>query len=838
MNVDLSTQKRSCSDQCSPVDITPEIQQMLRDAVRPPEPHLERYKGAPAWIDSPALRNLAEDFTMWYKSSSGRPLAFSGLSGLSRGEKASYGSDPKWMTKNSLVPSFPLFEAADRPVAPLRTLPVSADLFARVDVPREKLSATNRLLNVVESADDISTLSVNTSQRSTSTEGHGRQDESSDSSAELQSGQLHSASCGTFIDEASIKGKSALFSLFDSENVLEISEFHYYWRPTVEFDRSQTDLMTSAELLRRCQVRPLQVDATQALPPIIAVSTPSRDLWKETLNVGQMCIIDLPDHALSQLILSRDFEYDSKKALKRVKLNPVLEVEMGATSFSTRSDLHHQPMSFTIDALGGHIFMPESAAATLSALELEYSTSQTKRPPGLSSITSQGSFDDFTLEASSGLATLHGRGDGTPSDEEAKDQADTFLPPEMEHAWSVERQRDSGAALSADITDQDAHAQIATYKTFTIHEARGPSPPSSTVLQTVVPVTSPHHTAPVDKALLNLLQSRKARSSKSHANILAPTRLQNSMHGFLFQRLATSSTQKVELRPETAPTAENTAEKARIEVRDEAQENMYIPQSRHLYVASVRMLQNVAVLTELQGLQVDLVERDADDVDLILDPTSAVVFIRTSLLAESLQSPIASQSRHGIHRGWLRRLMLSDHFDKILVVCEQYTSSGLSVDITPPVQLAIDEFYGLLKSRSKSSVQDVSAPQPEALFGRPQFDLVFAKNAKQAASLCRQFADGLEQGLQPPAADAGPTNPSRSRSLSETTWVDRASWLRRSPTDGELQFSSRLNPVAAAFVAAAQDWIALLAGRQERQDALSEVQRVLGAERLNVIQNM
>ncbi|KAE8250201.1 hypothetical protein A4X13_0g4899 [Tilletia indica] len=845
MKVDL-TKKGLCDDeQICPSGVGTEVQRMLRTAIRPPESRSWRCQRAPIWTESWPLQTAFEEATMWNRASIFRT---STSDEESYSEKARYGSDARSTAEIAPASKSPLFAPFKRLTASPAQFKGSADLLARVEVCSEKLSATQRLFSVVENADDISTLSVNTSQHSTSTEGSGRREDPTGSASEpLPSVLIASAGCESLFEVTKTQGKAALSSLFESPILLSASEHDYDWRSS-SYVASHKNLIRSTELLRRFQVTSPKAETMTPRPTITAVTSSLHDLWQQTLNVGTICIIDAPgesydvtvdrymleaevrfckDHGIPRPKPSEAFVCKAKNILSEVKLNPVSEVEMGARSIS-----HHHSRSFTLESLGGHLNSSDRAAATISALKVGCSALWTRPPFADSRLANGGELAEYTIQARSTPATRDDGRDGDVSNDGQHGNAEAAFFSETGWTQNLERRRSNHDA-GPDGMIRHAHAEKDTFGTTTNEHEFEPGLPISLVR------TEPSSNSPafIGSALLNVVQSRRARTSKNPDRFSGVCTLQPSMNSFLFQRRVASVEQKVDPRPETTSEEANILNKETTETQDEGQEDVYEPQSRHLYAASVRMLQNVAVLTELQALQIELVERDADDVDLVLDPTSAVIFIRTSLLAESLQLPGSSQNRQGIHRGWLRRLMNSDRFDKILVVCEQYTSSGLSVDITPPVQVAIDEFHSLIKTRDISSGHNgiiTSAAQ----YGRPQFELVFAESPKRAAFLCRQFADQLEQEAQDwqsPYLTEECSSLTRSRHLTSTTWTDRASWLCRSPTNGELHFSSSLNPVAAAFVTVAQEWIASLPGKQEREEALLEAQKILGAERLDAI---
>ncbi|KDN52197.1 hypothetical protein K437DRAFT_34792 [Tilletiaria anomala UBC 951] len=124
-------------------------------------------------------------------------------------------------------------------------------------------------------------------------------------------------------------------------------------------------------------------------------------------------------------------------------------------------------------------------------------------------------------------------------------------------------------------------------------------------------------------------------------------------------------------------------------------------------LVSLKLLQNLAISKALSHQhRVHLVERSTEDdedgedtgVDVMLDCTTAVIFIKSVLLPSAVHNyDHASSDNDCSPSASLLGVLASGRFSTLYIIVEQYTSSGMRLPLTPPVQMAIEALRSTLE---------------------------------------------------------------------------------------------------------------------------------------------
>ncbi|KAF8167181.1 hypothetical protein B0H34DRAFT_3858 [Crassisporium funariophilum] len=172
-------------------------------------------------------------------------------------------------------------------------------------------------------------------------------------------------------------------------------------------------------------------------------------------------------------------------------------------------------------------------------------------------------------------------------------------------------------------------------------------------------------------------------------------------------------------------------------------ETVDIPDTVHVYMASVDLIQKQALVRSLRSREccVDLVERESlNGADLIIDPHAAVIFVSLFALASQCAAFVDRVSQ------------LSWKFGCLLVIFEAYpqsscrkpskkrrcdTASGLYA-YTPPIMKAIKKFR-----RDLNIAEACGSKRPDAEF---EVGYAFAATVDEGALLTRWFGNKVEEG--------------------------------------------------------------------------------------------
>ncbi|KAK0538363.1 hypothetical protein OC834_000431 [Tilletia horrida] len=657
----------------------------------------------------------------------------------------------------------------------------------RVSVKAIETSSSRRLIDIVDSADDISILSVPTSQGSGST-----------SRSTQGEGDGHEHSIATIFTSGDVhlsgQGLAPLVLMEDG----------------VRFEREPAGGTGARGLINLGKIRKISVQAEAAHPISNSKAEPLDRLWKDALTLHELCVIDIPSVCRESVAQDGQGSWDLLASIQRVNVEPSLEVEVRSQLLKGCGKARIDLLDAAFRSLNGAL---QPSLATESLLKL-MEPDKRRAETAINALNLAPEVDadegDILLasrhEAKGSIIALkHVEGPARPSPTQAFEPWRRPFSESDEHNRAAKRQRTENVATKTDVAD--LQQAIST-------EERGSDMSGTENAQAKVGRVERQSRS--DAALLALIRGRRARLSTTveansweHVNV--------GMDNFMFQRLAAAPSSEKSIPAEPSRSAEPTSGSDQVQTSGPGDSGQ------------VRMLQNSAVLSELQKLKVQIVERDEAGVDLVCDLISGVVFMKAFLLAESLQDTISIDAQRGIYRGFLRQLLSAPQYDSILVICELYTSSGHPLQITPVTQAALDNLHRLLQLREvPASHADSEASPP---LGRPHVRVEMAKSAAEAACLCRRFADGLEEAaLAPGAAMPGVQ---WSTNLELMLWKDRRAWLCNVPSDDELEVGAALNPLAAAFVAALRQSNPTLVEQGQIVDFL---RRVLGSQRLSFLQ--
>ncbi|KAK0565032.1 hypothetical protein OC844_001431 [Tilletia horrida] len=681
------------------------------------------------------------------------------------------------------------------------------NLAKRVSVKAIETSSSRRLIDVVDSADDISILSVPTSQGSGST---------SRSTQGDGDGHEHSIATIYTSGDVHLSGQGLVPLLLTEDGV--------------RFEEEHAGGTGARGLINLGKIRKTSVQAEAAHPISNSKAEPLDRLWKDALTLHELCVIDIPSVCRESVVQDGQGSWDLLASIQRVNVEPSLEVEVRSQLLKGCGKARIDLLDAAFRSLNGTLQPSLATESLLRLMEPDNrrawtATNALKLAPEVDA--DEGDILLVSRHEAKGsiIALKHVEGPARPSPTQAFEPWRRPFSESNEHNRAAKRQRTENVATKTDVAD--LQQAIST-------EERGSDMSGTENAQAKVERVERQSRS--DAALLALIRGRRARLSTTveansweHVNV--------GMDNFMFQRLAAAPSSEKSIPAEPSRSAEPTSGSDQVQTsgpRDSGQgEDNNLPPPppahSHVYAASVRMLQNSAVLSELQKLKVQIVERDEAGVDLVCDLISGVVFMKAFLLAESLQDTISIDAQRGIYRGFLRQLLSAPQYDSILVICELYTSSGHPLQITPVIQAALDNLHCLLQLREvPASHADSEASPP---LGRPHVRVEMAKSAAEAACLCRRFADGLEEAaLAPGAAMPGVQ---WSTNLELMLWKDRRAWLCNVPSDDELEVGAALNPLAAAFVAALRQSNPTLVEQGQIVDFL---RRVLGSQRLSFLQ--
>jgi hypothetical protein len=155
-------------------------------------------------------------------------------------------------------------------------------------------------------------------------------------------------------------------------------------------------------------------------------------------------------------------------------------------------------------------------------------------------------------------------------------------------------------------------------------------------------------------------------------------------------------------------------------------------------MAGVKLLQNFSVRRVLLSERcIRLVECEEPCIDLLLDCSTAVIFIKYAVLPSAVKGTLPlipnTTEAQGLEGGddapaTLMEIIASERYDTFLIIVEQYTSSGFEVPETPPIQKA--------KAELVKKAKDLRRP--------PQILVQAALSPSHAAQLVREHLDKLQ----------------------------------------------------------------------------------------------
>lgn len=166
-------------------------------------------------------------------------------------------------------------------------------------------------------------------------------------------------------------------------------------------------------------------------------------------------------------------------------------------------------------------------------------------------------------------------------------------------------------------------------------------------------------------------------------------------------------------------------------------------------------------------------ERPGLDADIWHDASSACIFFKLSLLPAAL-----SPDTQGVAD--LKSLLQSASHARVLLVLEQYSSTGNAVQLTPPLQFALAKLPKWISSQVDSTSKSV--------------EHVVVTSPAKAAMRCREWGSRLEA-----EAALAPGNQVDQQVTTAATWRARETWLTDEPYADEACFEPTC---AGAFAAA------------------------------------
>ncbi|KAL9938911.1 hypothetical protein V8E36_002630 [Tilletia maclaganii] len=617
---------------------------------------------------------------------------------------------------------------------PFSSFPSADELAARVVIEEREPSA-KRLLTLLEDADDISTLSVNTSQSSAKTNG-GNEAPATDV---LDTSVLASVCLSNSFDvnEKSVSRSSvAIFYAAGEGDALRPDIWSEYAASKQHAGRNVT--VTSTDLLGRLTYARLPRDVDTTSPPLTAPSSTASSaldrLWQTPLSAASFCLCN------AQTPSSVPELADGSAArwvpdLQPVKTKPMLEVELRSKGITPKArGLYHaireEHAELEIKAMPG--------GATANFLRTGEGTANQMRLCLLGRILTltQLSDDDLPLDFSThhsakAAYTLH---DGqAPPPLRASDDASSCRP-----SYALEGTQSEPRCPAA---SKPHMLEVSGDRATTL------SNPAATETSQL---SGSHETHYIGQrtgkdSLLRAISHRKRSARPVLGSDGRPHSISSSMQGFLYQRMVKVHDGSFDTFPSIevnscvpAPALDS------IGSDPEALQPTGMEAMVPLQLAvSSRMLQNSTVLSELRRMKVSFRECDDLDVDILCSGGKGMVFLKAALMAEALHDTAPASMQHNFACGWLRRLLQNARYKNILLVCEMYTTSGFPLDTTPPIQAAINDLNRLL-SELATVTTPRGADSHKASLSSTSYKIAFARSAAEAAGHCRSFADDIE----------------------------------------------------------------------------------------------
>ncbi|KAK0569479.1 hypothetical protein OC861_000852 [Tilletia horrida] len=555
------------------------------------------------------------------------------------------------------------------------------------------------MLSLVDDADDISLMSTTTSQPSSSTH-DSSQDGNTGQTGTKQQGQVHS-----LVDQAS--GWGSQHDLLRADEPIAFVE-DVYWKDVPNpFSKTNHSYLAvqASKLMHTVPLAEstfdnhlLRRDKAQFLSQV----TKPRD---EITSPGNICVIQCPDLPLQFSSGKRETQraLSFKDLTNPVRTNPVLEVQLGAKGVRSTAD-------------DGQDSCPSMTLCARASRE-EHLTLQ-----------SGGKVQDM-LKASEAPLHFHD-----------KTKMHSFMPvhqglmqlePYMDHRSRIPQGcythislRSTGGAVQSDTSLQERGHQE-----FHAFSGSRTEPPQLV-------------TAAFDLTASILDIARKRKASKSDVTDSADQVRLGEVEEFLQQRRVKrtktgASGSRIENR------AQDVQSPLPAPAEPEDSSSYAISFAAHnwrRFPASIRMLQNTQVISHLQVLKVELVGNENLGIDISFGHGAGVMFIKAALLGESLGPDLYTDPQRGIYRGLLRHLIQYDSVKQLLIICEQYTSSGFEIELTPSMQAHVDEIDRLIALRQ----QKFSSTSPSRSRTPTLVRMSFARSPKEAAVHFRKFADALD----------------------------------------------------------------------------------------------